>query len=108
MSQEVHAILPVDLAADTVVNFYQSVVSICTAMVAQGAPLLPLGGTFHIGDLELAFDSTGSAVTWTLIRAFADWMMLISERGLISTYTLWLTNYANGQSVRFRFNPRQG
>ena len=108
MSHEIHAILPVDLAADPVADFYQSVVSICTAMVAQGAPLLPQGGTFRIGDLELAFDSTGSAATWTLIRAFADWMMLIGDRGFISTYTLWLTNYASGQAVRFRFNPRQG
>ena len=107
MSQELQAILPVDLAADSIAEFYHSVVSICTAMVAQGAPLLSQGGTFRIGDLELAFDSTGSAVPWTLIRAFADWMMLIGDRGLISTYTLWLTNYASGQVIRFRFRPRQ-
>ena len=108
VSQEFQAILPMDLAADTVANFYHSVVSMCTAMVAQDTPSLPQGGTFRTGDLEFAFDSTGSAVTWTLIRAFADWMMLIGDRGFISTYTFWLTNYASGQVIRFRFKPRQG
>lgn len=108
VSQEFQAIFPVDLAADTITDFYHSVVSICTAMVAQGAPSLSQGGTFRIGDLELAFDSMGSAVTWTLIRAFADWMMLIGDRGFISTYTLWLTHHASGQAIRFRFKPRQG
>ena len=108
VSQELQAILPVDLAAETMANFYHSVVSICTAMVAQGAPLLPQGGTFTLGNLELAFDSSGSAVPWTMIRAFADWMMLTGDRGFISTYTFWLTNYASGQVIRFRFKLRQG
>ena len=108
VSQEFQAILPMDLAADTLADFYHSIVSMCTAMVAQGTPSLPQGGTFRIGSLELVFDSVGSAVTWTLIRAFADWMMLVGDRGFISTYTFLLANYASGQVIRFRFKPRQG
>ena len=107
VSQEFQALLPVDLAADTIANFYHSIVSMCTAMVAQGAPLPPQGGTFLLGDLRLAVDSIGSPVTWSLIRAFADWMMLIGNRGCIGSYTFWLTNYASGQVIRFRFHPGQ-
>ena len=107
ISHEFQAILPVDIAADTIANFYHSIVSMCTAMVAQGAPLVPQGGTFRLGDLQLAVDSTGSPVTWNLIRAFADWMMLIGDRGFTGCYTFWLTNYASGQAIRFRFYPRQ-
>lgn len=107
-SQEYQAILPIDQAADVLADFYHSIVTICTAMVAQNAPLVPQGGTFHRGGLEFAFDSTVTPVPWTLIRAFADWMLLTTDLGFVSTYRMRLMNVATGQVIRFILRAGQG
>lgn len=107
-SSEYQAILPLAAAAEVLADFYHSIVTLCTAMIAQNTPLAPNGGIFHSGNLELLFNSTGAPVTWGLIRSFADWMLLTVDRGFLTTFTLWLTNIVTGQTIRFILRAEQG
>ena len=107
LSQEYQAIVPSELAADALADFYHSIISICTAMIAQNAPPLLRGGTFAIGEFEFRFDGLGSSISWSLIRAFADFMLLTTDRGFTNTYTIWMTHLASAQVIKFimRLNP---
>lgn len=89
-------------------DFYHSIVSMCMAMTASNSPPAPYGGTFSFGGLELAFDSTGNPIPWSLIRTFADFMLLTTDRGFSSTYTMWLTHVVSGQAIRFMLRVGQG
>ena len=106
-SQETQALLPTHQSADLLANLYHSVLSMCTAMIAANVPFSPHGGAFHYGALSLHFDSTGGAISWALVRAFADWMLLTTAHGFTSTYTLWLNNHATGHAVRFKLKAGQ-
>ena len=89
-------------------DFYHSIVSMCMAMTASNAPLAPYGGVFKSGGLELAFDSTGNPIPWSLLRAFADYMLLTIDRGLNTTYTMWLIHLATGRAIRLMLRVGQG
>lgn len=106
-SQEAQALLPTHQSADLLADFYHSVLSMCTAMIAGNVPFAPYGGSFMYGALSLHFDSIGGAISWALVRAFADWMLLTTAHGFTSTYTLWLNNHATGHAVRFTLKAGQ-
>ena len=107
-SLEYQAIYPSEGVDSLLADFYHSIVSMCMAMTASNAPLAPYGGIFISGGLELAFDSTTNPIPWSLLRAFADWMILTTDRGFTSTYTIWFTHAATGRAIRFILRAGDG
>ena len=89
-------------------DFYHSIVTMSMAMTASNTPPAPYGGIFKNEALELAFDTTGNPIPWSLLRAFADFMLLTTDRGYSCTYTMWLTHVASGQAIRFILRLGQG
>lgn len=106
--QQAQVILPIGQSAEILADFYHSILSMCTAMIASNIPAAPHGGAYIKGELALQFDSTEGGVSWAVVRAFVYWMLLNTQHGFTSTYTLWLTNYTTGHAIRFMLRAGQG
>jgi len=55
-------------AAGAIANLYNKAIADCTNFIALGSAPLPHGGTFRIGEIELAFEGN-AAVPWELMKS---------------------------------------
>ncbi len=85
-------------AAGAIANLYNKAIADCTNFIALSTAPLPHGGTFRIGELELAFEGN-APVPWEVIKSLIGVLYGWANRGHVSTYTLWITN--NIQVFRF-------
>jgi len=85
-------------AAGAIANLYNKAIADCTNFIALSTAPLPHGGTFRIGEIELAFEGN-APVPWEVIKSLIGVLYEWANRGHVSTYTLWITN--NIQVFRF-------
>ncbi len=85
-------------AAGAIANLYNKAIADCTNFIALSTAPLAHGGTFRIGEIELAFEGN-VPVPWVMIKSLLGVLYEWAKRGNVSTYTLWITN--NIQVFRF-------
>jgi len=85
-------------AAGAIANLYNKAIADCTNFIALSTAPLPHGGTFRIGEIELAFEGN-APVPWEVMKSLIGVLYEWTNRGHVSTYTLWITN--NIQVFRF-------
>lgn len=103
-SVELHEpVAPSFWAAGAIANLYNKAIADCANFIALSTAPLAHGGTFRIGEIELAFEGN-APVPWELIKSLLGVVYEWANRGHVSTYTLWITNHTQV----FRFILRVG